>query len=102
MPGCQVTREVRTDRAIYSLKGKLDGATAWELRRCIEEELLPHALLDFSQVEEFADYGVAVLAQALGAPCKPRLTGLRQHTERLFEYFGVELGLPGDPLREVG
>ena len=44
MPGCQVTREVRTDRAVYSLKGKLDGAAAWELKRCLDAELLPHAL----------------------------------------------------------
>jgi hypothetical protein len=48
-------------------------------------------LVDFSHVEEFADYGVSVLARAMSGPRGPHHTGLRQHTLRLFEYFGVDL-----------
>jgi anti-anti-sigma regulatory factor len=91
MPACHVTREERSGRAIYRLRGKLDGATAWDLCRRLGHEQLSAVLVDFSQVEEFADYGVSVLAQAMSGPRSPHLTGLRQHTLRLFEYFGVDL-----------
>jgi anti-anti-sigma regulatory factor len=91
MPACHVTREERCGRAIYRLRGKLDGATAWDLCRRLEDEQLSAVLVDFSHVEEFADYGVSVLARAMSGPRGPHHTGLRQHTLRLFEYFGVDL-----------
>jgi anti-anti-sigma regulatory factor len=91
MPACHVTREERSGRAIYTLRGRLDGATALYLCHRLEDEKLSAVLVDFSQVEDFADYGVSVLAQAMSGPHSPRITGLRQHTLRLFEYFGVDL-----------
>jgi hypothetical protein len=74
----------------YALSGKLDGAGAWELRTRIEGERPGALSIDFSQVSEFADYAVAVLSQAFTD--KPHLivTGLRQHTLRVFRYFGLD------------
>lgn len=91
MSGCKVSRAERAGRAVYELSGRLDGASAWELRHRLEQERASDVLLDFSQVDDFADYGVAVLAQALDGPRRPRLIGLRLHTVRLFGYFGVDL-----------
>ena len=91
MPACHVTREERSGRVIYRLRGRLDGATAWDLCRRLQDEKRSAVLVDFSQVEDFADYGVFVLTQAMSGPRGPRHTGLRQHTLRLFQYFGVDL-----------
>lgn len=90
MPACQFTREERGGRVAYNLCGKLDGACAWELRSRIEAERAGPLTIDFSQVSEFADYGVAVLAQAIGDKPDLQLLGLRQHTLRVFGYFGVD------------
>jgi hypothetical protein len=56
--------------------------------------------LDFSQCREFADYGIAVLANMLlSVPHKRvHLASLRQHQARLFKYFGVDVG---EPLHEA-
>ncbi len=101
MPGCTVTRSERAGRAIYSLAGKLDGATALELKRRIDEDCAGDISIDFSLVEEFVDYGVAVLAQVLDQPKRLQLLGLRQHTVRLFKYFGVDFEAHARPLTLV-
>jgi anti-anti-sigma regulatory factor len=92
MPGCHVSREERAGRVTYTLRGKLDGASAWELRTRIEGEGSAALSIDFSQVSEFADYGVAVLAQSFADKSNLSITGLRQHTLRVFECFGVDCG----------
>lgn len=102
MQECQVTRQERSGRAIYELRGRLDGASAWKLRRSLEQERALDVLIDFSQVDDFADYGVAVLAQALDGPRRPRLTGLRLHTVRLFGYFGIDLRSPRRDAAQLG
>lgn len=91
MPACHVAREERSGRVIYRLRGRLDGATACDLCSKLQNEKRSAVLVDFSQVEDFADYGVFVLAQAMSGPRGPRHIGLRQHTLRLFEYLGVDL-----------
>jgi len=92
MPGCSVEREVIGSSAHYRVSGKFEGACAWELAGRIEKESLGEIALDFSQCDEFVDYGIAVLASALlGAHGKVvHLKGLRQHQLRLFKYFGVD------------
>jgi anti-anti-sigma regulatory factor len=92
MPGCSLAREVIGTTATYRISGRFDGACAWDLSRRLQQELLAELLLDFSQVDEFVDYGVAVLANvllALDHKCI-HLRGVRQHQLRLFKYFGVD------------
>jgi anti-anti-sigma regulatory factor len=92
MPACNVEREMVGGTSIFRIAGKFDGAGAWDLSRRIEKEALAELALDFSQVSEFVDYGVAVIANALlSIPHKRvHLQGLRQHQLRLFKYFGVD------------
>jgi len=97
MPGCRLEREVIGTTATYRISGRFEGACAWDLARRIESEPLVEVLLDFSQVDDFVDYGVAVMANALLAlklKCI-HLQGLRQHQLRLFKYFGVDADEPG-------
>lgn len=90
MPGCTLEREVNGGTALYRVSGKFEGACAWELCGRLQEEPLYGVVVDFSQVSEFVDYGIAVLSTALLAMDKRiELRGLRQHQERLFRYFGV-------------
>jgi anti-anti-sigma regulatory factor len=90
MPGCHLSREERAGRVIYTIRGKLDGACAWELRTRIEGERPSALSIDFSQVSEFADSGVAVLAQCFADKSNLNITGLRKHTVRVFQCFGVD------------
>jgi len=102
MPGCSVIREAWGDTATYLVSGRFEGVSAWELAARLTEERLPHAVLDFARCQEFHDYGVAVLSQALHGlvGLRVQLRGLRQHQERVFRCFGVdvsELGHPDEP-----
>ena len=90
MPGCSVEREVVGSIARYRVCGRFDGACAWELAGRVEREALGELLLDFSQCGEFADYAVAVLANAVLGRKQVFFEGLRQHHIRLFKYFGVD------------
>lgn len=91
----QEIRQILTIR----LDGTFDGATAWDLRRRLEdlgESCGERVVIDFSKVREFYDFGVAVLANGLlersGALPRVILRGLRTHQMRLLQYFGVGLG----------
>jgi hypothetical protein len=100
MPGCTLEREVNGAAALYRIPGRFEGACAWELCGRLEQEPLYTVVVDFSQVSEFVDYGIAVLSSALLAMDKRvDLRGLRQHQERLFRYFGVNAARqrPTDP-----
>lgn len=78
------------------LEGVFDGASAWELRHRIEKlsESTRRVVLDFAQVREIYDFGVAVLAYGLAqrqaAQAPIALKGLRTHQLRMFRYFGVD------------
>jgi anti-anti-sigma regulatory factor len=84
---------VNGSTALYRISGKFDGASAFDLAGRLQRESLSEAVVDFSQVDEFVDSGVAVIANALIATAQKRihLRGLRQHQDRLFRYFGVEV-----------
>lgn len=93
MPACTVNREAHGDTSTYIVSGRVEGACAWELAARLAEERLPRAVLDFSRCHEFQDYAIAVLAQAVtGLPgLDVQLRGLRQHQERVFKCFGVDV-----------
>jgi hypothetical protein len=104
MPACTVTREARGEVATYMVSGRLEGACAWELAARLTEERLPCAILDFSRCHQFQDYAIAILAQSvIGLPgLRVQLRGLRQHQERVFKCFGVDVASftrPGDAPR---
>jgi hypothetical protein len=94
MPACAcvIDREVKGSTAVYRVRGKFESSCAWDLSRRIAQEPLRDLSVDFAQVNDFVDYGIAVLSSCLiEAPHKHvRLLGLRQHQVRLFKYFGVE------------
>ena len=94
MPVCSVIREARGDTATYVVSGRFEGVCAWELATRLSQERLPRAVLDFSRCHEFHDYGIAVLSQALLGidGLRVQLRGLRQHQERVFKCFGVDVG----------
>jgi hypothetical protein len=87
-----MTREVVGTTSHYRIDGRFEGDCAWALADRLDHEELPEVILDFAQVNDFVDYGVAVLATALLSLRAKRvhLTGLRQHQLRLFRYFGVD------------
>ena len=89
---CSLNREVIGSTAVYRIAGSFEGSCAWELCSRIEREPLRDLVLDFSQVGNFVDYGIAVLSNALLAmPQRTvELRGLRQHQERVFKCFGIE------------
>ena len=91
MPGCNIEREVVGSIARYTVAGRFEGACAWDLAGRIEHEVLGEITLDFSQCNDFVDYGIAVLSSALlSIPGKRvHLDGMRQHQLRLLKYFGV-------------
>jgi anti-anti-sigma regulatory factor len=92
MPGCRIVRETEGQRAVIRVAGVFDRPSAIELNERLEREAAGDVVLDFSLVREFADLGVAALAEGLAvAERRVRLRGLRQHQLRIFRYFGVDL-----------
>lgn len=82
---------------VLTVEGVFDGATAWELRRSLEEIHAARGgqvVLDFTRVREFYDFGVAVLAHGLAqrTASQPKviLRGLRTHQMRMLRYFGID------------
>jgi hypothetical protein len=89
---CIIDREVNGSTAVYRVRGKFESSCAWDLSRRIAHEPLHDLSVDFAQVNDFVDYGIAVLSSCLieSSHKNVRLLGLRQHQVRLFKYFGVE------------
>jgi hypothetical protein len=50
--------------------------------------------VDVTQVREFHDFAVALLARALSGRERTTVTGLREHHVRLLAYLGIDAG-PG-------
>jgi anti-anti-sigma regulatory factor len=77
---------------LIRLDGTFDLAAAAEIQRALAE--LPdgtEVYVDLSQVREFHDRAVAVLADAVkAAPHAISLRGMRQHQYRMLRYLGVD------------
>ena len=80
------------DHSLIRLSGAFDGLGARRLEVLLAAAE-PGACLrvDLTQIREFHDFGIAVLAQAL-TRCKAKVTllGLRRHQIRVLRYFGVD------------
>ncbi len=79
---------------LIRVDGTFDAPAAWDVRGRLGA--IPPAssvVIDFSQVREFNDLGVAVMASGLAPGKGPHVVvrGLRQHQHRMFRYFGVDL-----------
>jgi STAS domain len=79
---------------LIRLDGTFDAVAAWDVRgRLGAMPSGANVVLDFSQVRDFLDLGVAVMATGLASDAGPHIVvrGLRQHQHRMFRYFGVDL-----------
>jgi anti-anti-sigma regulatory factor len=75
---------------VFRLAGVFDRASAWKLRGHLEGERGSELLLDFGQVRDCSDLGVAVLAHGLARHGgRVLFHGLRQHELRILRYCGV-------------
>ncbi|HEU4384099.1 MAG TPA: STAS domain-containing protein [Anaeromyxobacteraceae bacterium] len=77
---------------LVRLDGRFDLAAAGEVRRALlESPDGTEVYVDMSQVREFHDGAVAVLADALKAARRAvSVRGLRQHQYRMLRYLGVD------------
>lgn len=79
------------DAQVIRQDGVFDVAAAQEVaRRLAAARAGAEIRIDLTQVREFHDFGVALLAQALAA-CQAHVAvqGLRQHHLRLLRYLGI-------------
>ena len=90
MDDATISREREGEKVIYRLSGSFERTGAWDLRARIDREPASEMLLDFSQVRDFSDLGLAVVAHGLIAGAKRvHFRGVRQHQLRIFQYCGV-------------
>ncbi len=87
---------------LIQLEGTFDAVAAWGVRRRLGA--LPsdaNVVLDFSQVREFYDLGIAVMASSFTQREGPHVAvrGLCQHQHRILRYFGVDLEALRAPAR---
>ena len=80
---------------VIRLEGAFDAIAAWSVFGRLEQ--LPseaNIVLDFSQVRDCFDLGVAVIASTLASLRGPRvqIRGLRRHQRRIFRHFGTGVG----------
>ena len=86
--------EAVSDDGVISVDGLFDGLAARRVEALLTRAEAGRRLhVDLTQVREFHDFAIAVLANALThCPAKVVLRGLRQHQIRLLRYFGVDSG----------
>lgn len=91
---CSIVTESEGGRTVIRVAGVLDRASAFELRERLEREPAGDLVLDFSEVVEFVDLGVATLAHGLAGDARRhlKLRGLHPHQVRIFRHFGVAVG----------
>jgi hypothetical protein len=89
-----MTEELRQPEGeiLIRLDGIFDAVAAWDVRGRLGHVAPDETVvLDFSQVKDCRDLGLAVIAQDLVPGEGPHvvLRGLCQHQHRLLKYFGV-------------
>jgi anti-anti-sigma regulatory factor len=70
---CSIDEEIQDDRTVLRVSGVFDSASACALRDRLARGSADRVTLDFSLVREFADLGVATLANGLAGGAR-RLT----------------------------
>jgi hypothetical protein len=81
---------------VIRMKGVFDAAAAQQLSSALEEAgggaNGAGVRVDLTDVREFHDFAIAMLARALAGRNRVAVSGLRQHQLRLLRYFGVDAG----------
>jgi anti-anti-sigma regulatory factor len=80
------------EQVVIRVEGVFDAAAAQRLSSAIESANGAEIRVDLSDVREFHDFGIAMLARALSARSGVAVSGLRQHQARLLRYFGIDVG----------
>jgi anti-anti-sigma regulatory factor len=89
--------ETSNDDVIIGLEGIFDGPVARRLEAAlVRAEPGVRFRIDLTQVLEFQDFAIGVLAQGLSR-CRAGVSvrGLRHHQIRMLRYFGVDAALLG-------
>ena len=84
--------DFETDHSLIRMSGTFDGLRARRLEAMLARAEPGASLrVDLTQIREFHDFGIAVLAQALTrSKAQVTLLGLRRHQIRVLRYFGVD------------
>lgn len=77
---------------IIRVEGTFDAAAAQRLATALEKAQGEEIRVDLTDVREFHDFGIAMLARALQGRSGVSVSGLRQHQVRLLRYFGIDAG----------
>ena len=80
------------EQLVIRVQGVFDAAAAQRLTSALESADRGEVRVDLSDVREFHDFGIAMLARALGGRSGVAVSGLRQHQLRLLRYFGIDAG----------
>jgi hypothetical protein len=80
------------EQVIIRVEGVFDAAAAQRLSSALEGTHGDEIRVDLSEVREFHDFGIAMLARALAGRSGVAVSGLRQHQLRLLRYFGIDAG----------
>ncbi len=77
---------------LLKLHGPLDGSSAWSVRNAIEASPCDAFIIDLGAVEEFLEFGAAVLAAGIAPPRarRVRVQGVTAEEARLLSSFGLE------------
>ncbi len=85
----------RLEQQVIRVDGVFDAAAAQRLSSALEQAPGEEIRVDLTDVREFHDFGIAMLARALSGRRGVAVSGLRQHQLRLLRYFGIDAG-PAD------
>lgn len=83
------------DRVVIRVEGVFDAAAAQRLATALDQAHGGDVRVDLTEVREFHDFGIAMLARALTGKRGVAISGLRHHQLRLLRYFGIDAG-PAD------
>ena len=91
-----MTVEMNSEPIVIRMDGVFDVPAAHRLADALQVAgRATEVRIDMTQVREFHDFGVAVLARALAGRRQVDVRGLRTHQVRLLRYLGI------DPATEV-
>lgn len=88
-----IENQLTGERIVIHADGTFDGPTAERVVRELQDAGPGlEVQVDLTQVRDFHDFGVAVLARALAKRRLVDVRGLRTHQLRLLRYMGIEPG----------